>query len=114
MLPACGQGAIGITCRKGDRLARDLAEGVNHAETMMQITAERAMLDVLDGTCRTPIGGLAELTEEGEIILRGLVARPDGSALFSGIEKGPASDAENIGRELGARLRSEAGNKLFL
>ena len=113
MLPACGQGVIGITCREEDHISRKWAESINHAETMTRITAERAMLNILDGTCRTPIGGLAELTREGTLSLRGLVARPDGSMLFRGSESGSSSDAEAIGRELGTRLRLEAGDNLF-
>ncbi len=113
MLPACGQGVIGITCREEDHISRKWAKSINHVETMTRITAERAMLHVLDGTCRTPIGGLAELTSEGTLLLRGLVARPDGSMLFKGSESGSTSDAEAIGRELGTRLRREAGNNLF-
>ena len=113
MLPACGQGVIGITCREEDHISRQWAEKINHSETMMRITAERAMLNILDGTCRTPIGGLAELTGEDTLLLRGLVARPDGSMLFTGNETGSSADAEKIGQELGARLRLEAGDNLF-
>ena len=113
MLPACGQGVIGITCREGDHISRQCVERINHSETMIRITAERAMLNILDGTCRTPIGGLAESTGEGKLFLRGLVARPDGSMLFTGSETGPSADAEKLGQELGARLRVEAGDDLF-
>ena len=113
MLPACGQGVIGITCREGDHISRQCVEKINHLETMIRVTAERAMLNILDGTCRTPIGGLAELTGEGKLLLRGLVARPDGSMLFTGHETGPSADAEKLGQELGARLRVESGDDLF-
>ena len=114
MIPACGQGAIGITCRQNDTIAWQLLKAVNHVETMLRITAERAMLDVLDGTCRTPIGGLAELIRKDELVLRGLIATPTGSAVFTGTEQGLAADADAVGRELGARLRCEAGQNLFL
>ena len=60
-----------------------------------------------------PIGGLAALSEDGTLTLRGLVARPDGSALFRGELTGASDDAQALGRELGARLRRDAGDNLF-
>ncbi len=113
LLPACGQGVIGITCRTDDSRVRAWLERINHAETMSRVFAERAMLDQLDGTCRTPIGGLAAFGEDGKLTLRGLVARPDGSALFRGELAGVGDDAHALGRELGARLRRDAGDNLF-
>ena len=80
MLPAVAQGAIGIECRADDADVRGLLDRINHAATMTAITAERAFLAVLDGSCRTPIAALAEL--DGETLrLRGLVASPDGRAV---------------------------------
>ena len=113
LLPACGQGAIGITCRIGDSRVRSWLEQTSHAKTMIRVSAERAMLDKLDGTCRTPIGGLAALNEQGDLTLRGLVARPDGTALFRGELTGAGVDAHALGRELGARLRRDASDDLF-
>ena len=113
LLPACGQGAIGITCRTNDNRVRTWLDRINHAETMSRIAAERAMLDQLDGTCRTPIGGLATFSKDGRLTVRGLVARPDGSALFRGELVGTGDDAHALGCELGARLRQDAGDDLF-
>ena len=112
-LPACGQGAIGITCRAEDSQVRSWLQRTNHVKTMTQVSAERAMLDQLDGTCHTPIGGLAVLNEDGDLTLRGLVARPDGTALFRDKLTGASVDAHALGRELGARLRRNAGDDLF-
>ena len=112
-LPACGQGVIGVTCRTEDSRVRAWLERINHAETMSRVFAERAMLEKLDGTCRTPIGGLAALSEDGKLTLHGLVARPDGSALFRGELAGASNDAHALGRELGDRLRRDAGDNLF-
>ena len=114
LLPACGQGAIGITCRTNDNRVRTWLDRINHVETMSRIAAERAMLDQLDGTCRTPIGGLATFSKDGRLTVRGLVARPDGSALFRGELAGTGDDAHALGCELGARLRQDAGDDLFL
>ena len=71
------------------------------------------MLDQLDGTCHTPIGGLAAFNEDGDLTLKGLVARPDGTALFRAELIGASVDAHALGRELGARLRRDASDKLF-
>lgn len=109
MLPAVGQGAIGVTCRSGDADARDLLAALDHAPTSLCIAAERAMLTVLDGSCRTPIAGLAEMDGDGGLSLRGLVARPDGSEVITGARTGAAGDAAALGRDLGAELRARAG-----
>ena len=71
------------------------------------------MLEVLDGSCKTPIAGLARIGPEDELDLRGLVAWPDGSTLHSGSRSGNARDAEALGRDLGEELRARAGDALF-
>ncbi|MEK9723835.1 MAG: hydroxymethylbilane synthase, partial [Rhodospirillaceae bacterium] len=113
MLPACAQGAIGITCRASDDRVRGWLAVISHAETVTRITAERALLAALDGSCRTPIGGLAEVAADGGLRLRGLVARADGSEVFRGERAGAAGDAETLGRDLGDELRRRAGDDLF-
>ncbi|MDD9876080.1 MAG: hydroxymethylbilane synthase [Magnetovibrio sp.] len=113
MLPACGQGAIGITCRTDDARALAWLAAVNHAETMIRVSAERAMLAALDGSCRTPIGGLADIDADGGLRLRGLVARADGSEIHRGERQGGIADAAALGAELGAELRARAGDDLF-
>ncbi len=110
MLPAVGQGAIGIACRGGDSAVEDMLAPLDHAETAARVTAERAMLEVLDGSCRTPIAGLAEIVEgEGTLGLRGLVARPDGTRVVEAVRTGAIADAEALGRDLGLELRRRAG-----
>jgi len=111
MLPAVGQGAIGIECRAEDPL-RMLLSFANHAPTSMCVTAERAMLEVLDGSCHTPIAGYARI-EHGRMRLRGLVVRPDGSQAHGTEHRAQASDAERLGREVGQELRTRAGPGFF-
>ncbi|MBI3497068.1 MAG: hydroxymethylbilane synthase [Proteobacteria bacterium] len=113
MLPAVGQAAIGITARADDTRTRSLLAAIDHRESALRITAERAMLAVLDGSCRTPIAGLAELSSEGALRLQGLVALPDGSELVRSTASGAADAAVAIGQALGAELRSRAGAKFF-
>ncbi len=113
ILPAVGQGAIGIICRGADEATLARLRPLDHAATRVRVTAERAMLEVLDGSCRTPIAGLAEFTGGGDLLLRALVAWPDGSALFATSRRGPAADADAMGRDAGTELRRRAGPALF-
>ncbi|OHC75685.1 MAG: hydroxymethylbilane synthase [Rhodospirillales bacterium RIFCSPLOWO2_12_FULL_58_28] len=108
MLPAVAQGAVGVTCRSDDRRADEFLAPLNHAETFMRVTAERAMLTVLDGSCRTPIAALAEITG-ANMRLRGLIARPDGSEVLETERSGSAADAKAIGRDAGEELKKRAG-----
>ncbi len=111
MLPAVGQGAVGITCRANDDRALALLAAINHEQTVLRVGAERALLEVLDGSCRTPIGGLAEITANG-FSLRGLVVKPDGSELIETSRHGPVADlaaALALGRDAGEELKRRAG-----
>jgi hydroxymethylbilane synthase len=108
ILPAVGQGAIGIMCRTGDARVRDYLAALDDPVTAACVRAERAMLAVLDGSCRTPIGGLAEI-DGGVLTVRGLIAKPDGSALIAARETGPLDDPESVGRAVGAALLADAG-----
>jgi hydroxymethylbilane synthase len=111
MLPAVGQGAIGIECRADDSI-RTLLDAIDHAPTSTCVAAERAMLEVLDGSCHTPIAGHARL-EHGRMRLRGLVVRPDGSQAHGTEQVAPAADGERLGREVGQELRGRAGPGFF-
>ncbi|NQV98912.1 MAG: hydroxymethylbilane synthase [Rhodospirillales bacterium] len=113
LLPAVAQGAIGITCRLGDTLTIDRVRALNHEPTLVRISAERALLAALDGSCRTPVGGLAEFQIDGRLRLRALVAKADGSAVFETERMGPAADGEAMGRDAGAELKRRAGPDIF-
>lgn len=108
VLPAPAQGAICIEARERDERVNGLLAAIDHAPTMSAITAERALLAALDGSCRTPIAALAE-TADGSLRLRGLVATPDGARLWRTERSGAPHDAARIGREAGEVLRREAG-----
>lgn len=107
-LPACAQGAIGITCRADDARTLEFLSALDDAPTRHAIMCERAMLDALDGSCQTPIAGLAELDGD-QIRLRGLVARPDGSEVLHTDVQGAVGDAEVLGRNAGLELKKRAG-----
>ncbi len=113
MLPAVGQGAIGVTCRSGDVRVRELLAAIAHPPSLACVACERAMLAALDGSCRTPIAGLAVVDGKGGLTLRGLVARPDGSELLRTTRSGSIADAEKIGRDAGLELKRRAGPGFF-
>jgi hydroxymethylbilane synthase len=113
MVPAAGQGIVGITVRADDTELRELLAGIEDPQAKAVSTAERALLAELDGSCRTPIGGHARLLPGERLHLTGLVARPDGSFLLKRDLHGPAADAARIGAELGASLRADSPIDIF-
>ena len=113
MVPAAGQGIIGVTVRADDTELRELLAAIEDSEAKVVATAERALLMRLDGSCRTPIGGHARLLSNGELHLTGLVARCDGSFLLKRTLRGAASDAQRIGSDLGASLRADSPPDIF-
>jgi hydroxymethylbilane synthase len=102
-LPAPGQGAIAITARGGDTRALEALNAISDGETWVTLTAERAFLAELEGSCRTPIAGLARL-EAGRLRLMGEVLRTDGSERFDVAVEGAPADAERLGRDAGREL----------
>ena len=112
MLPAVAQGAIGVERRSADPRAEAMLAAVHHGPTGQQITAERAFLTRLDGSCQTPIAGLAVL-EDGQLWLRGEILRNDGSKVIAGDIRGPVADGADLGRTLAADLLGRAGPGFF-
>ena len=104
MLPAVGQGALAIEARADDAAVREILAPLHDPASAACVTAERAMLAALDGSCRTPIAGFAELTGD-RLRLRAILLSPDGSAERRAEGDGNASEPEALGREIGARLR---------
>jgi hydroxymethylbilane synthase len=111
-LPAPGQGAICIEGRDGDRRTDALVEPLNHNATASALACERAFLAELDGSCRTPIAGLATISEAG-LAFRGMILTPDGTQAHEITLTGPTADAAGIGREAGRHLRRDAGDAFF-
>ena len=112
LLPAVGQGAIGIECRTGDDRVLAFVDGLNDPHTATRVRAERAFNQRLMGGCQVPIAGYAEL-EHGVIVLRGLVGRPDGSKLVDGVVSGRPEDAEELGQVLADDLLSRGGREIL-
>jgi hydroxymethylbilane synthase len=112
MLPACAQGAIGVERRENDARVAALLAAIHHRETGLRLAAERAFLRRLDGSCETPIAGLAVL--EGETLwLRGELLRPDGTASVSGERRGAVVEGAAIGEALAVELLEKAGPGFF-
>ena len=111
-LPAPGQGAIAITARADDARVRALLSSIDHRATSAALACERAFLAVLDGSCRTPIGGLAEIDGE-RLRFRGIIVRPDGSAAHVVERTGAVGDGEKLGADAGAELARRGGPDFF-
>lgn len=112
MLPAVAQGAIGIERRAGDADTEKMLAAIHDTPTGQRLIAERAFLLTLDGSCETPIAGLATL--DGDMLhLRGEVLRPDGSEVITGDRTGPIADGGQMGVDLAEELLSQAGPHFF-
>lgn len=112
MLPAVAQGAIGIERRSDDKRMAEMLEAIHDRTTGQRLTAERAFLQELDGSCETPIAGLAVL-EGGTLQLRGEVLRPDGSEALSDAITCPVEDGARAGQDMARRLLAQAGPGFF-
>jgi len=113
MLPAVGQGALGIECRTGDERMQELLRPIVDAVATAALQCERALLEVLDGSCRSPIAGLAVADDWGGLRLDALIARVDGSVCHRIERAGAMADAAAIGRDAGAALRAAGGPDWF-
>ena len=112
MLPAIAQGAIGIERRQDDARAKDMLAAIHDAPTGHRLAAERSLLAGLDGSCETPIGGLAEI-DGGTLRLRGEILRQDGSEVLTADETGLIADGAEIGRRMADDLLKRAGSNFF-
>ncbi|MEL6587351.1 MAG: hydroxymethylbilane synthase, partial [Pseudomonadota bacterium] len=112
MLPAVAQGAIGIERRSGDSNTAALLAAIHHGPTGQRLAAERKFLLTLDGSCETPIAGLAEL-EGGTLHLRGEILRADGSDVLREVGRAPIEDGAALGAALGQKLLDRAPKGFF-
>lgn len=112
MLPAVAQGAIGIEQRIGDSRAGTLLAPIHDSVTAQRLAAERAFLAALDGSCQTPIGGLATI-EGDNIRLRGEILREDGSEVLRDDQTAPISEGAALGRNMACSMLARAGHGFF-
>jgi hydroxymethylbilane synthase len=113
MLPAVAQGALAIECRGGDAHVRTLLAPLNDEASAACVSCERAMLAALDGSCRTPIAGLAEIVGD-RMTLRALLLSPNGKAERRAEGDALVTDAVILGSEIGETLRKGAGPEFGL
>jgi hydroxymethylbilane synthase len=111
-LPAIGQGAVGIECRRVDIEINALLSPLADRESTIRVSAERAMNERLNGGCQVPIAGFSEIQGD-QLYMRGLVGEPDGSTMYRAEKTGSIVDAEKIGQAIADELlASGAGNIL--
>ena len=112
ILPAACQGIIAVECREDDSRLREILSCVDHRDTRIAATVERAFLSELDGSCRMPIAALA-LVQNDLVSLRGLIARPDGSELLELQQSARCSEGKRLGIELARQLLDQAKPGFF-
>ena len=112
MLPAIGQGSLGIELRKSDRELLDGLMFLHDSETAVTVAAERAFLLRLEGGCQVPIGAHATL-ENGEVTLTGLIASVDGRKILKEQATGPADTVDELGGKLAEKLLGQGGRAIL-
>ncbi|TWX58444.1 hydroxymethylbilane synthase [Colwellia hornerae] len=113
MLPANGQGAVGIECRTNDETLKALLAPLGCETTRIRVLAERAMNRALEGGCQVPIGSYAVIQENGEIFLRGLVGATDGSEILTSEITGDSENAEQLGHTLAEQLLEKGADRIL-
>jgi hydroxymethylbilane synthase len=104
MLPALGQGAIGVEIRSGNGALREMIREIDDEQTSVAVACERAFLKELDGSCKTPIAGFGRI-ENGRLLFRGETLTPDGGQVFTAVREGLPQDAEAMGRDAGMEVK---------
>lgn len=111
-LPAIGQGALGIECRIDDPEINPMLAPLDHADTRSAVTAERALLRLLEGGCQVPIAAYATVLD-GRILLKGLISSLDGKDRVQGEEEGRQAEAQAVGERLAQRLYDGGGRAIL-
>ncbi|TMQ29632.1 MAG: hydroxymethylbilane synthase [Planctomycetota bacterium] len=112
MLPAVGQGALGLECRADDAPTRNIVRQVNHPATYQAVLAERSLLRALQGGCQVPVGASATVHNE-TLTLRATVLDPDGKKCIQGQIAGTAAQAELLGQQLARELLARGADHLL-
>lgn len=112
MLPAVGQGIIAAQCRREDFFINNLLKKIDHKSTRQCATAERSLLKTIGGDCDTAVGGLATI-KNNELILSAQLFSDDGKNFFTHKIKGNIEDGKSIGKLVGKKLLSQAGNNFI-
>lgn len=112
-VPAIGQGALGIECRKDDAATNALVAALNHPESAKTAAAERGFLLRLGGGCQVPLGAYAKLSKGDTIDIHAFVGTPDGVRALRGSRSGPALHAEKLGHDLAGDLLDQGAGEIL-
>jgi hydroxymethylbilane synthase len=112
MCPAVGQGALAVETRADGGAAEEIAKRLEHRESRIAVTAERAVLAALGGGCQVPIGAYATV-DAGTVHLRAIIVSPDGTQIIRKESSGATGDAASIGGALGDELLAEGGRQIL-
>lgn len=112
ILPAVGQGAVGIECRNDDSQMIALLQPLIHHDTTVRVTAERAMNTALEGGCQVPIGGFAEI-ESGTLRMKGLVGSADGKTILTAYGDAPSTEPEALGKQIANDLLGQGADSIL-
>jgi hydroxymethylbilane synthase len=112
MLPAVGQGALGLETREDDRDTRQIVSRLDHPSTHVAVLAERALLSALQGGCMAPVAALGRVGQ-GRLTLTGRVLSHDGEKLLESSETAPVTDAEVLGRQVAEALLAQGAGELI-
>jgi len=112
MMPAVGQGVLGIELREDDRKIADLISPLNHPDTVVEVSAERAFLRRLEGGCQVPIAGIAQ-KDGDDLVIKGLVGSVDGKTIIADEVRGRCSESEQIGSTLAENILARGGRAVL-
>jgi hydroxymethylbilane synthase len=113
ILPAVGQGALGIATLRANEHVLGLVARLDHADSRARVIAERGFLRTLRGGCQVPAGALAELVAPGRLRIDGVIAAPDGSSAVRDRIEGAPAEAEALGRSLAGRVLANGGAQIL-
>jgi len=112
MMPSVGQGVLGIELREDNRKIADLISPLNHPDTVVEVSAERAFLRRLEGGCQVPIAGIAQ-KDGDDLVIKGLVGSVDGKTIIADEVRGGCSDSEQIGSTLAENILARGGRAVL-
>ena len=112
MCPAVGQGALAVETRDDNGSALNITKTLDHRDSRIAVTAERAVLASLGGGCQVPIGAHATVDREN-VYLQAIIVSPDGTEIVRKKSSGARADAETVGRRLGEQLLAEGGKQIL-
>ena len=112
-IPAVGQGVIAIECKEDNQTILKMLQEINHLPTMIAITAERRLLAILDGSCRTPIGAYAKI-EKNLLTLNAIIAKADGKSFVRATKNSIISSPELLGEQVASELLANGGKECLV